>query len=155
MKEITSAIISIIFKDLSSRRGKIVLIGLTMAALVVMVGIFWLRGKPSSSVIRQVTLSSLSLTEENGDKWTLELVRGQPISRINKDIKKPGAPLLVRTNVRKISNSQFSIGITVEGQAEEKNIGGAVKNGKREPEPQFVIVDEKARILGGGKFEYG
>ena len=155
MKEITSAIISIIFKDLSSRRGKIVLIGLTMAALVVMVGIFWLRGKPSSSVIRQVTLSSLSLTEENGDKWTLELVRGQPISRINKDNKKPGAPLLVRTNVRKISNSQFSIGITVEGQAGEKYIGGAVRNGKREPEPQFVIVDEKARILCGGKFEYG
>jgi len=155
MKEITSAIISSIFKDLSSRRGKIVLIGLAMAALIVMVGIFWLRGMPSSSVIRQAALSSLSLTEENGDKWTLELVRGQPISRINKDNKKPGPPLLVRTNVRKISNSQFSVGITVEGQAGEKYIGGAVKNGKREPEPQFVIVDEKARILGGGKFEYG
>ena len=155
MKEITSAIISSIFKDLSSRKGKIVLIGLAMAALIVMVGIFWLRGKASSSVIRQAALSTLSLTEENGDKWTLELVRGQPISRINKDNKKPGPPLLVRTNVRKISNSQFSIGITVEGQAGEKYIGGAVKNGKLEPEPQFVIVDEKARILGGGKFEYG
>ena len=62
---------------------------------------------------------------------------------------------MVRTNVRKISNSQYSIGITVEGQAGEKYIGGAVKNGKREPEPEFIIVNEKARILGMGKFEYG
>jgi len=155
MKEITSAIISSILKDLSSRRGKIVLIGLAMVALIVAVGIFWLRGKPSSSVIQQAALSPLSLTEENGDKWTLELVRGQPISRINKDNKQPGPPLMVRTNARKISNSQFSIGITVEGQAGEKYIGGAIKNGKREPEPQFVIVDEKSRILAQGKFEYG
>ncbi len=153
MKEITSAIISSIFKDLSSRKGKIILIGIALV-IVVIAGIL-LRDKGQSPTIQQATLSNLSTTDDKGDKWTLELVRGQPISRINKDNKKPGPPLLVRTNVRKISNSQFSIGITVEGQAGEKYIGGAVKNGKREPEPQFVIVDEKARILGSGKFEYG
>jgi hypothetical protein len=76
-------------------------------------------------------------------------------SRRSKSNKKPGPPLLVRTNARKISNHQFSIGITVEGQAGEKYIGGATKNGKREPEPEFNIVDEKARILARGKFEYG
>ena len=83
------------------------------------------------------------------------LIKGQPLSRIHKSNKKPGPPLLVRTNVRKISNSQLSIGITVEGQAGEKYISGAKKNGKQEPEPRFIIVNEKARILGGGKFEYG
>lgn len=85
----------------------------------------------------------------------LRLVRGQPLSRISKSGRKPGPPLLVRTNARKISNSQFSIGITAEGQAGEKYIGGAKKNGKREPEPQFVIVNEKEKILAKGKFEYG
>jgi hypothetical protein len=155
MKEITSAIISSILKDLSSRRGKVVVVGLAIAALIVIVDLFWLRGKPSSSVIKQAALSPLSLTEENGDKWTLELVRGQPLSRISKNNKKSGPPLLVRTNVRKISNSELSIGITVEGQAGEKYIGGAMKNGKREPEPQFIIVNEKGRILAKGKFEYG
>jgi len=83
------------------------------------------------------------------------LIKGQPLSHISESSKKPGPPLLVRTNARKISISQFSIGITVEGQAGEKYIGGATKNGKREPEPQFMIVDEKARILARGKFEYG
>ncbi len=155
MKEITSAIISSIFKDLSTRRGKVVLIGLAGAALIVVVDLFWLRGQSSSSVVEQATLSPLSLTDETGEKWSLDLVRGQPLSRISESIKKPGPPLLVRTNVRKISNSQFSIGFTVEGQAGEKYIGGALKNGKREPEPQFIIVNEKARILAKGKFEYG
>jgi len=155
MKEITSAIISSIFKDLSSRRGKVVLIGLALAALIVIVDLFWLRGQSSSSVIEQTALSPLSLTDENGDKWTLDLVRGQPLSRISKSTKKPGPPLLIRTNVRKINNSQFSIGLTVEGQAGEKYIGGAIKNGKQEPEPQFIILDERGRILAKGKFEYG
>jgi len=153
MKEITSAIISSIFKDMSSRKGKIILIGIALV-IVVIAGIL-LRDKGQSPTIQQATLSNLSTTDDKGDKWTLELVRGQPLSRINNSNKKPGPPLLVRTNARKISNHQFSIGITVEGQAGEKYIGGAVKNGKREPEPQFVIVDEKARILARDKFEYG
>jgi hypothetical protein len=155
MRQITSAIISSFFKDLSSRRGKIILIGVATAALVVIVGLFWLPSRSSSSKLPNAALSTLSVTDEIGDKWTLDLIKGQPLSRISKSNKKPGPPLVVRTNARKISNSQFSIGITVEGQAGEKYIGGAVKNGKREPEPQFIIVNEKARILARGKFEYG
>ena len=155
MKQITSAIISSFSKDLSSRRGKIILIGIATGALFVIVGLFWFPGRSSSSILQPAALSTLSATDEIGDKWTLDLVRGQPLSRISESNKKPGPPLLVRTNARKISNSQFSIGITVEGQAGEKYIGGAAKNGKREPEPQFRIVNEKARILAMGKFEYG
>jgi hypothetical protein len=155
MKQITSAIISSIFKDMFSRRGKIFLMGIAAAALVVIVGLFSLIGRSSSFILQQAALSPLSVTDEIGNKWTLELVRGQPLSRISNSNKKPGPPLIVRTNTRKISDSQFSIGITVEGQAGEKYIGGALKNGKRQPEPQFMIVDEKARILGRGKFEYG
>lgn len=154
MKEITSAIISSIFKDLSSRRGKIVLICIVAATLIVILSELFINPDQPSSLQKSV-LSALSETDENGNKWTLDLIRGQPLSRINKSSKKPGPPLLVRTNARKISNSQFSIGITVEGQAGEKYISGALKNGKREPEPQFIIVNEKAKILAKGKFEYG
>ncbi len=154
MKEITSAIISSIFKDLSSRRGKVVLVCIIAAALIVIMSeLFVNQDQPSS--LQKSALSALSVTDEIGDKWTLDLVRGQPLSRISNSGRKPGPPLLVRTNTRKVSNSQFSIGITVEGQAGEKYIGGATKNGKREPEPQFIIVDENARILNKGKFEYG
>ena len=155
MKQITSAIISSFFNDLSSRKGKIILMCIATAALILIVSLFWHRGRSSSSIQQKATLSALSLTDEFDDKWTLDLIRGQPLSRINKSNKKPGPPLLLKTNTRKISNTQFSIGLTVEGQAGEKYIGGAVKNGKREPEPQFIIVNEKARIIAGGKFEYG
>jgi len=154
MKEITSAIISSILKDMSSRRGKVVLFCIAAASLIVILSVLFVNPDQSLS-LQNSNLSALSETEQNGNKWTLELVRGQPLSRISKSNRKPGPPLLVRTNVRKINNSQFSIGITVEGQAGEKYIGGALKNGKREPEPQFIIVDEKARILAKGKFEYG
>jgi hypothetical protein len=154
MKEITSAIISSIFKDLSSRRGKVVLFCIAAAALIVILSELFINPE-QSSIQQKLTLSALSATDENGNKWTLDLIKGQPLSRISNSNKKPGPPLLVRTNARKINNSQFSIGITVEGQAGEKYIGGAIKNGKREPEPQFMIVDERARILARGKFEYG
>ena len=154
MNEIASAIISSVYKDLSSRRGKIVIICLGAASLIVILSeLFVNPDRPSS--LQKSTLSALSETDENGNEWTLDLIRGQPLSRIHKSDKEPGPPLTVRTNVRKISNSQLSVGITVEGQAGEKYIGGAKKNGKQEPEPQFIIVDEKGRILGGGKFEYG
>ena len=154
MNEIASAIISSVYKDLSSRRGKIVIICLGAASLIVILSeLFVNPDRPSS--LQKSTLSALSETDENGNTWTLDLIRGQPLSRIHKSDKEPGPPLTVRTNVRKISNSQLSVGITVEGQAGEKYIGGAKKNGKQEPEPQFIIVDEKGRILGGGKFEYG
>lgn len=155
MKQITSAIISSFLKDMSSRRSKILLAGVAAAVLVMIVGIFWFPNRSPSSIQLKTPLSALNVTDEIGDKWTLELVRGQPLSRISRSNKKPGPPLLVGTNTRKISNRQLSIGITVEGQAREKYIGGAVKNGKREPEPQFIIVDEKSRILARGKFEYG
>jgi len=155
MNEITSAVISSIRKDLSSRRGKVVFFGLALAFFIVIVDLFCLRSRSPGSVRQQIAPSALSVTDETGNKWILDLVRGQQFPRISQSDRKPGAPLIVKTSVRKINNNRYSIGIIVEGQAGEKYIGGALKNGKREPEPQFRIVDEKGRIIGNGRFEYG
>jgi len=146
-------------KDMSSRRAKVFLFCIASGIIIIIGGMLLLfRGQSSSSLssseLRE-TFSALSVTDENGNKWNLDLVKGQRFSGMSGNDKKPGPPLLVSTNTMKISNRQFSIGITVEGQAGEKYIAGAIKNGKREPEPQFRIVDEKARILARGKFEYG
>ena len=154
MEQETPDIISCVFKALSSPRGKTIIICLGAASLIVILSELYVKpGRPSS--LQKSTLSALSETDENGNTWTLELIKGQPLSRIHKSDKEPGPPLIIRTNVRKINNSQLSIGITVEGQAGEKYISGVIKNGMLEPEPQFIIVDEKGRILGGGIFEYG
>lgn len=143
-------------KDLSSRKAKVFLFCLAAGIIILIAGILLLfRGQPSSSPKLRETLSALSVTDENGDKWILDLVKGQQFSGVNMNDRKPGPPLLVSTNIMKIDNRRLSVGIEVKGQAGERYIVGALKNGKREPEPQFIIIDEKARILAKGKFEYG
>ena len=156
MRQIVSAIMSSFIKDMSSRRAKVFLFCIATGIIILIGGMVLLfRGQSLSSPGPRETLSALSVTDENGNKWNLDLVKGQQFSRTSKDDKKPGPPLLVSTNTMKINDSRLSIGIEVKGQAGEKYIGGAVKNGKLEPEPRFMILDEKARILDKGKFEYG
>jgi hypothetical protein len=116
------------------------------------------RGQSSSSLSSselRKSFSALSVTDESGNKWNLDLVKGQQFSAASINDKKPGPPLLVSTNTIKINDRQLSIGIEVKGQVGEKYIGGALKNGKMEPEPQFRIVDENRKVLASGKFEYG
>lgn len=154
MRQIVSAIMSSFIKDMSSRKAIVFL--LCIAGLIIIGGMLLLfRGQSSSSPKSGETLSALSVTDEDGNKWSLDLVKGQQFSGTSKNDRKPGPPLLVSTNTMKIDGSRISIGIEVKGQAGEKYVGGAVKNGKLEPEPQFIIVDEKARIIDKGKFEYG
>jgi len=156
MRQIISAIMSSFIQDLSSRRAKVFFVCIASGAIIIIGGMLLLfRGRSSPHPRLRDTLSALSVTDENGNKWNLDLVKGQQFSSVSSNDKKPGQPLLLSTNTMKINDRQISIGIEVKGQAGEKYIGGAVKNGKLEPEPQFVIVDERARILGGGKFEYG
>ncbi len=156
MRQIMSAIMSSFIKDMSSRRGKVFLLCIASGIFIIIGGMLLLfRGQSSSSPGLREAFSALSVTDENGNKWNLDLVKGQRFASISKSDKKPGPPLLVSTNTMKINDRKLSIGIEVKGQAGEKYIGGALKNGKREPEPQFKIVDEKRRVLTSGKFEYG
>lgn len=159
MRQIMSAIMSSFIKDLSSRRGKIFLLCIASGIIIIIGGMLLLfRGQSSSSLssseLRE-TFSALSVTDESGNKWNLDLVKGQQFSGTSINDKKPGPPLLVSTNMMKINDRRVSIGIEVKGQVGEKYIGGALKNGKMEPEPQFKIVNEKGRVLASGKFEYG
>ena len=157
MNDIMRAVLLSFFRDMSLRK-KIFLAGIA-AILIILLGVlvFWPRGAPSTSVLPQgiATLSSLSITDANGLTWTLQPVRGQPLSLINESGKKPGSPLILKTNTMKINERTISIGLTLEGQAGEKYIAGASKGRSREPQPIFRILDENGRILATGKFEYG
>ena len=159
MRQIMSAIMSSFIKDLSSRRAKVFSLCIASGIIIIIGGMLLLfRGQSSSSLssseLRE-TFSALSVTDESGNKWNLDLVKGQQFSGTSINDKKPGPPLLVSTNMMKINDRRVSIGIEVKGQVGEKYIGGALKNGKMEPEPQFKIVNEKGRVLASGKFEYG
>jgi Flp pilus assembly protein CpaB len=109
--------------------------------------------EPDSSR-RQPGLSSLSITDENGDEWVLGLARGQSISGLKNSNAKPGRPLLVKTDVQ-IKGRNVYIGLIVEGQAGEKYVGGVRKNSQRQPAPVFTIVDEAGTVLASGRFKYG
>jgi pilus assembly protein CpaB len=112
-----------------------------------------IHSEPDSS--RQLLgLSSLSATDENRDKWILDLVKRQPLSSLEGSGAKPGPPLLVKTDVQ-ISGRNISINLIVEGQAGEKYAVGIRKNRQRQPAPGFNIVDEAGKVLTSGKFKYG
>jgi hypothetical protein len=159
MKEIISAIISRFSDDYreSSQKTKIVLIASVAAALVLVIGVSF-RGCPVSSIStsyqRQLGLSPLSVTDKNGDKWVLELAKGQALSGLKGSGSKPGPPLVVKTDVQ-TEGREVSIGLIVEGQAGEKYVGGVKKNEQLQPPPRFKIVDKAGKVLNTGAFEYG
>ncbi|MHC4117956.1 MAG: hypothetical protein ACYSWO_10660 [Planctomycetota bacterium] len=138
--------------DNSAQKRKNILIVLAVLVTVVALGTL-LRGFLSSSSLR-FGLASLSMADANGDKWVLEPAKGQSFSRIKGSDKEPGPPLLIKTDVR-IRRSIASIGLVVEGQAGEKYVGGARKNGRLQPPPRLAIVDEAGKTLASGAFKYG
>ena len=157
MSSILRAVLLSYFRDISTKT-KIILSGFA-AVLIILLGILLFRdgGRPPASAVPQgiAKLSTLSITDANGLTWSLEPVRGQPISLINESGRKPGPPLVINTNTIKINEQTISIGLSVEGQAGEKYIAGVMKGRSREPQPIFRILDEKGRTLATGKFEYG
>ncbi len=135
------------------QRKKIVLIA-SVAAVVLIIGALLLRSSFSEPSREELGLSSQSATDQNGDKWTLELIKGQPVSSFADSSAKPGPPLLVKTDVQ-ISGRDVSIGLLVQGQAGELYVPGAQKNGQLQPEPGLKIINETGKILATGKFKYG
>ena len=137
-----------------SERKKIIIIASVAVVSVVVIGAL-LRGVFSSSKTprQQMGLSALSMTDASGDKWVLDLDKGQSAYSL-KDGAKPGPPLLVKTDVQ-ISGRDVSIGLIVEGQAGEKYASGVQKNKQWQPPPGFKIVDEAGKTLTSGRFKYG
>ncbi|MHC4323421.1 MAG: hypothetical protein ACYSUX_04015, partial [Planctomycetota bacterium] len=82
----------------SEKKKPIVVAAGAVFALVVIGAL--LRGifsSPASSR-QQLGLLSLSTTDENGDKWVLDLVKGQSLSSLTDSSSKTGPPLLVKTD---------------------------------------------------------
>jgi hypothetical protein len=141
--------------DNSSQKKKFILTASIAGASILVIGVLLLSSLSSSTPSRQqLGLSKLSMTDENGDKWVLDAVKGQLVSLIRESSAKPGPPLLIKTDVQ-ISGRDVSIGLIVEGQAGEKYVGGASKNGRVQPPPSFKIVDQAGKTLTTGTFKYG
>jgi len=139
----------------SSEKKKTVVIVAAAVVAVIVIGAL-LQGifsSPASSR-QEIGLSSLSATDENGNKWVLDLAKGQSLAGLKDRSAKTGPPLLIKTDVQ-ISGSDVSIGLVVEGQAGEKYAGGVQKNKQWQQPPAFNIVDEAGKVLASGRFKYG
>jgi len=139
----------------SSGKKKTVVIAAAAVVAVVVIGAL-LRGIFSSPTTtrQQMGLSALSTTDANGDKWVLDLAKGQSPSSLKDSSAKSGPPLLIKTDVQ-IIGSDVSIGLIVEGQAGEKYAGGVQKNNQWQQAPAFNIVNEAGKTLTSGTFKYG
>lgn len=137
-----------------TQKKRIVVIASIAAVLVLIIGALLLRSSFSEPSREKLGLDSQSATDQTGDKWTLELIKGQPVSSFADSSAKPGPPLVVKTDVR-ISGRDVSIGLILQGQAGELYVPGVQKNGQWQPEPGLKVVDETGRILATGKFKYG
>ena len=139
--------------DNPAQKKKVVLLASGVVVLVVVVGVL-LSGFFSEPSREELGLGSQSASDQNGDKWVLDLIKGQPVSSFADSSAKPGPPLLVKTDVQ-ISGRDVSIGLIVQGQAGETYVPGVQKNGQWQPEPGLKILDEAGKILATGKFKYG
>ncbi len=135
------------------QKKRITVIASVAAVSVVVIGVL-LSGSFSDPSREELGLGPQSATDQSGDKWVLELIKGQPVSSFADSSAKPGPPLLVKTDVQ-ISGRDVSIGLIVQGQAGELYVPGVQKNGQWQPEPGLKIVDETGKTLATGKFKYG
>ena len=129
MNDIMRAILLSFFKN-ESFSVKIA-IAVTIIAVILFAGLLLgFFDSSTNSLFQNKTnsFSILSMTDSNGDTWTLEPVRGQPLSIINENDEEPGQPLVLKTNIITVSNSIISIGMILEGKIGEKYIAGALKN---------------------------
>lgn len=109
---------------------------------------------PESGKTGAVSLKVPKMTDTNGDKWSLELLKGQSGRVFDAEGAKPGPPLVVKTSAE-FRGGIIEVGVTMEGQAGEKYVPGAMINGKWADPPKFELVSEKGKVLASGTFEYG
>lgn len=111
--------------------------------------VFLVNGKEKSLAAR-----SLSQVDAAGNEWSLTMRGGRSLAAMQKNGKNPGPPLKVGVNIRR-QEQQAYIGLVVTGQVGEYYVGGAKKNGKTVPPPQFKILTKSGQVVGSGRFEYG
>ncbi len=97
---------------------------------------------------------SLSQVDAAGNEWSLTTRGGRTLAIMQQRGQTPGPPLKVGVNIRR-QGEQAYVGLVVTGQAGEHYVGGAKKNGKTEPPPQFKILTQSGQVVGSGRFEYG
>jgi hypothetical protein len=66
-----------------------------------------------------------------------------------------GPPFFIKTDAKQFAD-QVAIGLKLEGRAgEQYSLPAVMKGGRRQPAPEFKIVNERGDELASGQFQYG
>jgi len=106
------------------------------------------------SVGRPISLKDPQEKDEEKNRWSLSLVKGQSGNAIAASGTEPGGPYIVKTEAQ-AKRGAIVVGVTLEGQAGEKYVPGVMKNGQWQQPPSFTIVSESGKVISTGRFEYG
>lgn len=158
MQYLTRAILSSFLPRslVQSRRGKVVLAVVGVAAAVLLVLVFFrLLHSSEPSVQDELGLQPLVSTDKSGAKWVIEPTAAQPFARLRESRIELGLPLAVRIDMRRDSSDRVSVGLIIEGRAGERYSPQISRNGERLPAPEFTVVDEAGQEVFKGRFKYG
>jgi|GEM_PF-1098597 len=94
---------------------------------------------------------TLKRPDHLGYVWALQQAGGP--SWLNR--RKPGSPLTVKTDVRRVNPGMVSIGLVLEGRAGETYRPTVKKNNGALSAPWLRILDKQGKTIAEGQFEYG
>jgi len=100
-------------------------------------------------------LGPLREQDEDGSIWMVGLAFAPGYRPGDQEAKRPGAPVIVKTDVRPSSPNTFSIGLILAGQAGETYSPVVLRDHRPQPAPGLMIVDEAGQVLVNGSFRYG
>jgi hypothetical protein len=145
------------YQDYSPAKKRLIKILAIVIPCILLSGLFRsCSSNPSmpKSIQQKIGLFDLSKNDKQGDKWELDLIKGQPVSELNVDAGF-GPPLFVKTNAVLKESGEISFGIVVKGRGGERYVAGIRKNGQWQPPPGFKIVNSAGKVIEKGTFKYG
>lgn len=93
----------------------------------------------------------LKRSDNLGCTWALQQANGPSwLSR-----RKPGSPITVKTDVRRVNSGMVSIGLVLEGRAGETYRPAIKKDNGVLPAPWLRIIDKQGKVIDEGEFAYG
>jgi len=97
---------------------------------------------------------SLRVVDQDGVSWLLEMTSGPRLASADSNEPKAGPPVIVKTDVQRVSQDEVSIGLVLEGQGGER-FRPAQKNGMTVATPKLRIVNEAGQVIADDSFQFG
>ena len=107
-----------------------------------------------------VVTMDLTETDAAGDRWAFKMTKDGAGKLGDFEIKpgqttsfRIGPPFQTKSFIDNREGNVL-VGFDLKGQASERYVPGATRNGKEVPEPQYKIIDSYGKVANSGQFEF-